>query len=87
MKKIVFFELKFCPYCRQAHHYIEELQAENANYKNIEIEVVNERVEKARANSYDYYYVPSFYIDEVKIHEGVVANKSVMEEILKKALD
>ena len=35
MKKITYFHLPSCPYCKNANKAIEELRAENPEYKNI----------------------------------------------------
>lgn len=79
MKKIMYFYLRFCPYCRQADRFIEEIINENENFKNIEIIRIEESKEPKIANSYDYFYVPSFWLDGVKVHEGVVTKEKVKE--------
>lgn len=86
MKKILFFELKFCPYCHRARKFLEELQSEFPEYRKIEIEFIDERQQAKRAKEYNYYLVPSLYIDEIKVFEGVMSRKEQMEEILKQAL-
>jgi thiol-disulfide isomerase/thioredoxin len=84
MKKIKLFYLEDCPFCKKAFRYIDELKQKD-EYKNIEIETVEESVYPEIADEYDYYYVPTFYIDEEKVHEGGIFPDEV-EEILKKAL-
>lgn len=69
MPKLTLFIQETCPFCRRALSYIDELKKLD-EYKNIDIEVVDEKVEKVRADSYDYYYVPTFYLGEEKLHEG-----------------
>lgn len=86
MKKLLFFEIKFCPYCIQAKRFLEELLKENPLYQKIDIEFVDERKEKKRASEYDYYLVPSFFIDDKKVHEGSIRTKDEMEAILKQTL-
>lgn len=86
MKKILLFKLKYCGYCREALQYLEQILQENPEYKDLEIEQVDEREQSARANAYDYYYVPTFYVDEEKVHEGPVNFKQV-KEILRRAYD
>ena len=39
----------------------------------------------AVADGYDYYYVPTFYVDGVKVHEGGIYPDEV-EAILRKAM-
>ena len=84
MKTIKLFYLKDCPFCKKAFSYIDELKKKDS-YKDIEFELIEESEEVELANQYDYYYVPTFYIDEEKIHEGGIFPNEV-EEILKKAL-
>ncbi|MFA7189376.1 MAG: thioredoxin family protein [Sphaerochaetaceae bacterium] len=86
MKKILMFYQKWCPYCRKAFDWIDELKKENHAYAAIPIETVDENAEKQRADSFDYYYVPTFYIDGKKVHEGA-ASKQIIEEVFKQAMD
>jgi thiol-disulfide isomerase/thioredoxin len=81
-KHIRLFYLKNCPYCRQAFAFIDELKQQDA-YKDIEIETIEESEEPETANRYDYYYVPTFYVDEVKMSEGAVTLSQV-EEVFRK---
>ena len=76
MKDLKLFILINCPYCQQALKYIEELQQEE-KYRDIKYQLIDERKEKALADSYDYYYVPTFYLDEQKVHEGIVSKEQV----------
>jgi thiol-disulfide isomerase/thioredoxin len=71
MPKLTLFIQDTCPFCRRALGYIDELKQLDA-YKSIDIETVNEKVEKERADSYDYYYVPTFYLGDEKLHEGAI---------------
>ena len=66
MKKITYFHLPSCPYCKNANKAIEELRAENPEYKNIEIEII--------AN-YDYHAVPCMWIGDQKIYEAHLFEK------------
>ena len=36
----------------------------------VEIEEIDETRQRALADSYDYYYVPCFYLGREKLHEG-----------------
>ncbi len=40
----------------------------------------------AVADAFDYYYVPTFYVDGVKVHEGGIYPEEV-EKILRSALE
>ena len=77
MKKLKIFIQKQCPYCRAALQYLAKLQ-EAPRYQAIEVELVDELQEKEYANSYDYFYVPSFYYQETKIHEGAIDNQQLV---------
>lgn len=84
MKDVKLFYLKNCPFCKKALAYLEELQ-QKPEYADIKIEMIEESEQVELADSYDYYYVPTFYIDEEKVHEGGIYIAEV-EEVLKKAL-
>jgi len=55
-------------------------------YKPVEVELIEESEQAELADRYDYYYVPTFYIDEEKVHEGGIFENEV-EAIFKKALE
>ena len=69
-KKITFFYMDGCPYCRNANKAIEELTLENPEYAKIEIERINEKDPPEGIAGYDYYYVPSMFIGKEKIYEA-----------------
>ncbi|MDR1454059.1 MAG: thioredoxin family protein [Tannerella sp.] len=83
-KHVKLFYLKSCPYCRQAFEFIDELKRQDV-YKNIEIETIEESEQPAIAERYDYYYVPTFYVNEEKRHEGAVTRGQV-ETVFREAL-
>ncbi|MFR9649753.1 MAG: glutaredoxin domain-containing protein [Rikenellaceae bacterium] len=85
MKTLKIFYLKNCPFCKKAFAYLEELKAENPQFATIQIETIEESEEAAIADSYDYYYVPTIYADEVKVHEAGIT-KDEMKSILEAAL-
>ena len=69
-KKVKFFYMDGCPYCRNANIAIEELIRENPAYGDIEIERINEQDPPAGLTGYNYYYVPSMFIGKEKIYEA-----------------
>lgn len=77
MKELTMFYLESCPFCKRARQYMQELRDENPAYAAIPIKMVEEREQRALANSYDYYYVPCFYIGEEKIAEGSIDKEGV----------
>lgn len=85
MKKVKAFYLENCPHCRRAFKMLDELQAKNPKYSDIEIEFIEESQNVHVANAHDYYLVPTFYVDGVKIHEGVPTMEKI-EEVLRKAI-
>ena len=86
MKKITMFYLEHCPFCKRAFQYISELKAEHPELADIEIETIEESQHPEIADQYDYYYVPTFYIDGQKEHEGGIY-KDEVEALLRKALE
>lgn len=86
MKPVKLFYLKTCPFCRKALRYIEEAKAAHPELAAIEIEMIEESEQPDVADRYDYYYVPTFYIDGVKVHEGGIYADEVVD-VLRKALD
>lgn len=70
MKELKVFILKGCPYCQIALKALDK-----AMFKDVNVIVIDERENPEIAEQYDYYYVPTFYLDGVKIHEGVIDKK------------
>ena len=54
-------------------------------YKNIEIKMIDEQKHSDIADRYDYYYVPTYYIDNEKVHEGV-PTKEKLQLVLEQAI-
>lgn len=77
MKAVKYFYMANCPYCRKADDYIKSLCRLNPDYGKIEIERIEESEQPELAAQYDYYYVPTFYVDGVKLHEGVATLEKV----------
>ena len=75
-----------CPFCKKALRYIEELKAEYPEFQPIEIEMIEETQHPDIADQYDYYYVPTFYVDGVKVHEAGIF-KNEMEALLRKVIE
>ena len=85
MKKIMMFYLPTCPFCIEAFAFVEELKAEYPEFQGLEIQTINEKEEEELANSYDYHYVPTYYVDGVKLHEGI-SDKDMIEAVLRAAI-
>lgn len=85
MKQVKMMYLKSCPHCKRAFAMVEELKKEHPEYQNIAIETIEEQDEEAKTAGYDYWYVPTYFVDDVKLHEGV-PSKDKIEAVLKAAL-
>jgi len=77
--KLTLFILHDCPFCKRALQYIKELKEEHPEYKTIELDIIDEQEQKALADSFDYYYVPTFYLGKKKLHEGGIYKNEVKE--------
>ncbi len=84
MKELYYFYLSSCPYCRQAGKWLEELKAENPRYAAVNVRFIEETKEKALADAYDYYLVPTFFLGNKKLHEGI-ADKEKLRAVLEAA--
>ena len=70
MKEILLFHLTNCPYCINARKAIEELQAEEPAFREIQIRWVEETQEPEMVKGRDYYYVPTIFFGEKKLYEA-----------------
>lgn len=87
MKEFKLFYLERCPYCIKAMNYMENLKKVNPEYRLIELEMIEESQQAELANSYDYYYVPTFYLGDEKLHEGAMTEEdvqSVFDKVLQR---
>lgn len=85
MKKITMFTMESCPYCRQAHKWMKELFESSPQYASIPLTIIDEVQDPDTADKYDYYYVPTYYVDNQKVHEGV-ASYSIISNVFEKAM-
>jgi len=84
VKKIILFVTSWCPHCQKARELIRELVATHPEYRAVQLQVIDEEQETAVAAKYDYYFVPTFYVDDEKVHEGKV-DKEIVCSIFKSA--
>ncbi|SHJ16181.1 thioredoxin family protein [Lutispora thermophila] len=84
MEKNLLFILKSCPYCKQALSWMEELKKENPAYEEVAFTIIDEKENPDIADKYDYYLVPTYYVNGKKVHEGA-ASREIVENILKEA--
>ena len=85
MKEVKMFMFEDCPHCKKAQELIEALKEKCNEYAQIKILSVDEKKDPQIADAYDYYYVPAFFVDEVKVHEGVPSEEKI-RIVLDKAL-
>lgn len=77
MKPVLLMKLSHCPHCRRALAMMEELFETHPDYRAIPLKIVDEAEEAEFAASLDYYYVPTFYVGNEKVHEGVPTEAAV----------
>lgn len=77
MKKITMFMMESCPFCKRALSWMDELIAGNPEYKRLDIEKIDELIHPDIAGRYDYYYVPTYYVGEEKLHEGAASLEDI----------
>ncbi|MFI3319431.1 MAG: thioredoxin [Rikenellaceae bacterium] len=86
MKKLTMFIQPRCPFCVKALKYIEDAKSTYPELQTIDIEVIDELKEPALADTYDYYYVPTFFLGREKLHEGGIYAPEV-ESLLRDVLN
>ena len=64
---------------------MEDLKNTNPEYANIEVTIIDEERQPDIANQYDYYYVPTYYVNGVKLHEGV-PSKDIIRKVFEAAI-
>ena len=69
MDAIEIFYLTGCPYCDNARRAVAELLQEEPAYGKLALRWIKENEEKALADSYDYYRVPSVFHHGDKLYE------------------
>ena len=70
MKELLMFYLESCGYCDKARRALDELFDENPAYRQIPLTRIEESREPELADRYDYYAVPTFFVDGKKIFEA-----------------
>lgn len=85
MKHVKMMVLDGCPHCKKAFSFIEELKQEYPEYRDIEMEVIEEQKEEEKTKGYEYWYVPTFFVNDEKLHEGV-PSKEKIQAVLEAAI-
>ena len=91
MKDVLMFYLDDCGYCRNARLALDELFAETPAYRDLKITKIEESREPELADRYDYYAVPSFFVDGEKRFEAHIGMsyetiKAAVKDVLDFAL-
>ena len=86
MKDVILFKLTYCPHCKLALRLQEELFQAHPEWRDIPLQMIDEAEEPELANSYDYYYVPTYYVGGEKVHEGH-AERADVEAVFRVALE
>jgi len=77
MEKVKMFVLPYCPYCIAALRWMDDLFADCPGYKELDIEIIDESAQPDVANRHDYYYVPTCYVGDRKLHEGAASLEKI----------
>ena len=85
MQKITMFTMEACPYCKEAHKWMKELFDAYPQYAEIPLAFIDEVEQPEKAAEYDYYYVPTYYVGDKKVHEGA-ASYDIIRSVFDKAL-
>lgn len=85
MKNIVMFITSWCPHCHMASDFQNKLLAQHPEWRDIPLTVVDEERDTPPDGHYDYYYVPTYYVGGVKVHEGHAEREDV-ERVFRAAL-
>lgn len=86
MKSVRLFYLENCPFCKRALQAIDDAKTTHPELAAVVVECIEESMQPDVADRYDYYYVPTFYVDDKKVHEGGIAPDEV-EAVLRMAMD
>ena len=70
MRKVTFFLMDACPYCRQALKAIEELKSENELFQSVEFDQIEITRSPEKTGGYDFHYVPTMFIGGAKLYEA-----------------
>jgi len=75
-----------CPYCKEARKWMNEILGSDIKYSEIPLIIIDEIEEPELAAKFAYYYVPTYYIGDEKVHEGA-ATFEILKRVFDEALD
>ncbi len=85
-KHVKMMILDTCSHCKHAFELMDRLRKQYPEFNQVEIEVIEENREPEKTKGYDYWYVPTYFVDDIKIHEGVPTLAAV-EAVFREALE
>lgn len=65
---------------------LAKLIEKNEEYRDIEIEILDEDINPNEVKAFEYSLVPNFWVDGVKVLEGI-PNKKKVRDVLEQALN
>lgn len=74
-----------CPNCQATVKMIDEVKDSRPDLKDIEVEIIDEAANPELALPYDYWEVPTFFVDAKNVLSGGKPSYSKVEEVLEKA--
>lgn len=86
MKKLTILITDWCPYCKRALEWLKDIKKEDPRFSEISVTIIDEEKEPELSKKFDYYYVPTYYVDDIKLHEGATTKYQLidaLEETLK----
>ncbi|HEY5562122.1 MAG TPA: thioredoxin family protein [Clostridiaceae bacterium] len=81
MKVLTILITDWCPHCNRAIKWLKEIKEEDSRFKEVEITIIDEEKQPELSEKFDYYYVPTYYVDGVKIHEGATSKDQLIEAL------
>ena len=84
MKDITVLITDWCPHCKRAINWIDEVKQENPKYQEIKVEIIDEEKTPEMAKQYDYYYVPTYFVGTRKAFEGGTT-KEIVRKVFEEA--
>jgi len=66
---------------------MDELKQEHPEFQKVNVEIIDEekQEELLKQHNFNYYYVPTYYVEGEKVHEGV-PTKEIVQQVFEKAL-
>jgi thioredoxin 1 len=77
MKKVTMIKADYCPFCRMALSFMDELYAAVPEYRDVPLEKIDEVTDPAKAEQFDYRVVPTYFIDGSIVFTGVPKKQDI----------